>query len=71
MSIFTDESLPHAFSGAQVPELLISMLDVPMKHSKKQTQPEEFYEKGHYPARHFCTGDLSSLVFLEKLVLGW
>ena len=53
--------------------MVVSRLSLPMKHSRKQTQAEnEFYQKGHDSTRHFCSRDLSRLVFLEEnLGPGW
>ena len=45
-------------------------LNLPMKHSKKQTQVEnEFHEDSRGSARSFYTGNLSKLLFLEENLL--
>ena len=42
----------HAYSGPKLSEMLVSMLDLPIMHSKKQIQAEnEVYEERHNPAR--------------------
>ena len=54
----------HACFGRKFSEILVSMLNLLMMHSKKQIQAEdEAYEESYGTARHFQTWALSKPMF--------